>query len=106
MTSPKPLLALLGAIALAGVVTSARADTAPSCDGASPREAQQLAREAQKSGAYQRAADCFLVAGDRLRAHRAMIRAAADSSAVAQRNAAATAESVKSQMQRLRAAFR
>ena len=122
MRSPKTAFALVALIALAGVGASARADdslatsaqqevvvvaTQPgNCDGNSPADSRRLAKEAEKSGAHQRAAECYLVAGDNLRAHRAMLHMAADSAAASKRNASTAAESAKSQVRRIRAAFR
>ena len=118
------LLALVGWLALAGAAAPAHAGTtaetadselaaelqestaSTACQGVEPIEARRLAREAQTIGEHQRAADCFLIAGDNLRAHRAMLRATADAGAEAKRNAAATAEAAKNQARRLRAAFR
>lgn len=124
MKLPATALALFFAIALAGAATSVRADAEPvaamsaqqqdastsvehpNCEGSSPTDARRLAREATKSGAHQRAAECFLIAGDNVRAHRAMIRATADSAEAAKRNASAAVETARIQAKRIRAAFR
>jgi hypothetical protein len=122
--TPATALALFFAIALAGAATSVRADVEPAaavsaqlqdpsasverpnCEGSSAIDARRLAREATKNGEHQRAAECFLIAGDNVRAHRAMIRAAADSAEAAKRNASVAVENARSQAKRIRAAFR
>jgi hypothetical protein len=107
MTSLKPWLALIGALVLAGPFTPAQADTAgAACDGVSVSDARRAAREAEKIGAHQRAAECFLIGGENYRAHRAMLRAAGDTSAAAKQKAAVAAASARDQARRLRAAFR
>jgi hypothetical protein len=78
----------------------------PVCEGMAVAEASRLAREAEKSGDWQRASDCFLAAGEYMRAHRASTRAASESAAAQKRNASAGAEVAKNQMARIRAAFR
>jgi hypothetical protein len=118
MFSPKSIRALLAVVALGGVMPVAHADaesatetvvvtaTHVSCEGTSPREARRLAKEAEHNGAHRQAADCFRVAGDHLRADRAMIRVTAETSADTKQKLAANAETVKAQARRLREAFR
>ena len=111
MVSFKPALILVAALAFAGpsfaqeevvTVTASRI----SCEGLSASESIKLAREAEKKGAHQEASDCYLAAGEYGRAHRASARAAGDAAAVAKRNASTAAASAKSQMARIKAAFR
>jgi len=78
----------------------------PACEGMEVAEASVLAREAEKSGAWQRASDCFLAAGEYTRADRASTRAASESAAAQKRNASVGTEVAKNQMARIRAAFR
>ena len=116
MTSRKSVLALFGVLALAGVSAQVHAEeevvkvsaTRPRtvCDGMSASDSSRLAREAEKNGAYQQASECFVVAGEYLRAHRASARASGEAASAAKRNASAGAESAKAQVARFRAAFR
>ena len=76
------------------------------CQGMSIDEADRIAREAENNGAWQRASDCFVVAGEYMRAHRASARVASEAAEVQKRNASAAAETARNQMARLRAAFR
>jgi hypothetical protein len=79
---------------------------ANACEGLSVDDADRLAREAENSGAWQRASDCFVVAGEYTRAHRASARATSEAAAVQKRNASVAAETARNQMARIRAAFR
>jgi len=119
MSSLRPLLTLVGLFALTGAVLPAHADPVaevqadvqvsaafPSCEGLPARDAGRLAREAEKSGAHERAAQCFLAAGENFRAHRAMVRATEDTTAAAKRKASLAANSAKDQLRRVKAAFR
>lgn len=119
MSSLKPLLTLIGLFALTGAVLPAHADTVPevqaevqvlgafpSCEGLPARDASRLAREAEKSGAHERAAQCFLAAGENFRAHRAMVRATENTTEAAKRKASIAADSAKDQLRRVKAAFR
>jgi hypothetical protein len=80
--------------------------TALECQGLSADEARRVAQQASRDGAHRKAADCFRVAGDHVRADRAQMRASADSGAAATRQAAADIETAKEQARRIRAAFR
>ena len=114
MVSLKSVLALFAVVTFAGAVAPAVAQeqevtvTASRlpCEGVSASESSKLAREAEKKGSYQEASDCFVAAGEYNRAHRASARAAGEAAAVAKRNASTAAASAKSQMARMRAAFR
>jgi len=86
------------------VVVTATAE--PACEGKSPEESRQSAREAEQSGAHRRAAECYRVAGDHSRANRAMLRVAEGSAAAAKRNASTAASTAKAQMKRVREALR
>lgn len=112
---------LLTIAVLAGAVAPVRADTpadahsshaalassaSSACEGLAQDEARQRAQDAQRAGAHRRAAECFRVAGDHVRADRALVRASADTSEVSGRKAAETIESAKLQARRLREAFR
>jgi hypothetical protein len=113
MVSFKSVLAVFAVLAFAGAVAPASAEEVVTvtasrltCEGMSVNDSSRLAREAEKSGEYQQASDCFLAAGEYMRAHRASTRAAGEAAAIAKRNASAAAVSAKSQVARLRAAFR
>jgi hypothetical protein len=113
MVSFKQVLVLSAVLAFAGMtpafaqeevvtVTASRLG----CEGMSVKESSKLAREAENKGAYQEASDCFMAAGEFNRAHRASARAAAEAASIAKRNATTAASSARSQMARIKAAFR
>jgi hypothetical protein len=77
-----------------------------SCNGASPARARWLADEAKRQGAYQRAAECYLVAGDPVQADRAFVKAFVEGNASASQKVAATVDDAKLQARRIREAFR
>jgi hypothetical protein len=114
MVSLKSRLALFAVFALAGAVAPVLAQeqevtvtaSRTGCEGMSANDSSKLAREAEKKGAYQEASDCFVVAGEYMRAHRASTRAAGEAASAQKRNATAAAETAKSQVARLRNAFR
>jgi hypothetical protein len=117
VSSKSAAVALFAVFAFTGVVTEVHADedvvtvtatrveeksaATPACQGMSVDEADRLAREAENNGAWQRASDCFVVAGEYMRAHRA-----SEAAAIQKRNASVAAETARNQMARLRAAFR
>src|SRR5262249_25972350 len=96
MTSFKTVLTLFGLLALAGVAGQVHAEeqvvtisatrvqepARSACEGMSAADSSRMAREAEKNGAYQQASDCFVVAGEYTRAHRASVRAAGEAAAV------------------------
>jgi hypothetical protein len=86
--------------------TEEKAAPATACEGLSANESSRLAREAEGDGAWQRASDCFVVAGEYMRAHRASARVASEAAAAQRRNASMAAANARSQMARIRAAFR
>jgi hypothetical protein len=114
MVSFKQVLVLSAVLAMAGAVAPAFAQeqevtvTASrlACEGMSANDSSKLAREAEKKGSYQEASDCFVAAGEYNRAHRASVRAAGEAATVAKRNAPTAALSAKSQLARMKAAFR
>ena len=114
MVSFKQVLVLSAVLAMAGAVVPAFAQeqvvtvTASrlACEGMSADDSSKLAREAEKKGSYQEASDCFVAAGEYNRAHRASARAAGEAATVAKRNASTAASSARSQMARIKAAFR
>lgn len=107
MTSFKPLFAVIGALILAGPFVAAQAqETVAACGGISAEDARLAAREAEKLGDNDRAAECFVVAGDNVRANRAMLRAAVDTNEAAKKKASIAAATARNQARQLRAAFR
>jgi hypothetical protein len=117
------LFAIVFLVFVALVVATARADTsaaspgthvgersselaASACRGLSPEQAREIAEAAQREHAHRKAAECFRVAGDPVRADYALVRASADSSAAASRKVTETVQSAKAQMRELRNAFR
>lgn|GEM_PF-2161295 len=93
-----------GAPSVASELSTPAAATA--CVGVSANEARQIAQQAHQKRAHRQAAECFRVAGDHVRADRAMVRASADKGADTLRKATANAETAKMQARRLREAFR
>jgi hypothetical protein len=114
MVSLTTSVVLFAVVAFAGVVAPAMADedvvtvtaSREACEGASAKDSKRLAREAEKKGMYEEASECFLAAGEYTRAHRASAKAAEEAAENAKRSAMAAADSAKSQMARLRDAFR
>ena len=122
VSSKSAAVALFAVFAFTGVVTEVHADedvvtvtatrveeksaATPACQGMPVDEADRLAREAENNRAWQRASDCFVVAGEYMRAHRASARVASEAAAIQKRNASVAAETARNQMARLRAAFR
>lgn len=114
MVSFKTSLVLFAAFTVAAAVAPVMAQepvvtvtaTRAACEGISASDSSKLAREAEKKGSYQEASDCFLAAGEYTRAHRASTRAASEAAALAKRQASTAADNAKSQMARIRAAFR
>lgn len=114
MVSLKTSLVLFAVFAFAGVVAPAVADeevvtitaSRAACEGLSAKDSSRLARKAEKKGSYEEASECFLAAGEYTRAHRASAKAAEEAAETAKRSTSTAADSAKSQMARLRAAFR
>jgi len=87
-------------------VTISGRSEALACEGLARDEALRSAQDAQRAGAHAKAAQCFRVAGDHMRANRAQIRASADTSAASAQRFKTGMDSTKAQMKRLREAFR
>jgi hypothetical protein len=112
----KSLRALIGVVALAAAVptfadeltevTVTATRSAIPCAGLVGDEARQVAQQAARDGAHRKAVECFRAAGDMARADRAQVRAAADTTEAATRQASANIEAAKEQARRIRAAFR
>jgi hypothetical protein len=119
MVSHSSVLALVFTLALTATALPARADEAsvptvtvsahadaPLCDGATPDDARRIAQQAQREGAHRKAAECFRIAGDHVRADRAQLRASAATGAVSGQKTAANLETAKAQARRIREALR
>jgi hypothetical protein len=92
------LCAILG-VALGSVAAPALADPAPGdCPVSIPEQAKWLADEFFAQGVYQRAGECYQVAGEYARANEAFVRAVGPKSEV-------TARQMSEQRERARALF-
>jgi hypothetical protein len=76
------------------------------CDGMTPDEARKVALQARKEGAYRKAADCFRIAGDLVRADHAQLKASAETGAASSQKTAANVQLAKDQARKIREAFR
>lgn len=81
-------------------------DADANCRGVTPERARSLADEAFNDGAYQRAGDCYLVAGDRALADRAFVKALAPASAATAQQLAANRDEVTAQLKKWQQSFR
>ncbi|HUA90207.1 MAG TPA: hypothetical protein VL994_12290 [Steroidobacteraceae bacterium] len=98
---PHALLGAILAVALGSVAAVALADPAPAagdCPVSVPEQAKWLANEFFAQGAYQRAGECYQVAGEYARANEAFVRAVGPRSE-------ATARQMSEQRERARALF-
>lgn len=75
------------------------------CRGADSKVARVQAKAALRRSQYQRAGQCYLVAGDNAKADFSFVRAAGAEGAVTKRQLAANAHQVKQQFRQLREAF-
>jgi UDP-N-acetylmuramyl pentapeptide synthase len=112
-------LALLGAasFALADVPTAdSRASAATSetvvvvgttwnCSEVSAERARSLAEKASQGGAYQRAGECYLAAGEHALANQAFAKASAQASGDTSRRLAANLSDLKAQARQMKQAF-
>lgn len=76
------------------------------CQDADSQRARWLAEQASKEGAFQRAGECYLAAGEHALADQAFVRAAAHSSPETSRRLAANLGEVKAQARQVKEAFR
>ena len=104
-------LALLGAAGMAvadvqqTVVVVGGAQNALNCNEATPERARWLADKASQDGAYQRAGECYLVAGQQSLADQAFVRASAQSTGDTSRRLASNLNDVKAQARQMKQAF-
>jgi hypothetical protein len=87
-------------------VTVSAVRTTEECNAASKERARELASEASREGAHQRAAECYLVAGDPVKADRSYAKALHLSTAQTSEKLTATVGDAKLQARRMREAFR
>jgi len=106
-----------GAAALAGepaadgiaevTVVASRIDAPePHCKDLSKDEARSRALEAARQGHHQRAAECYLQAGDHVRADRAYLKATRLAAAESAQRTSASNEEARAQARRIREAFK
>jgi len=117
------LAQLLTALALTGIAGSALADVprtdastetivvigegngGPGCKDASPENARALADKAWRDGAYKRAGECYVVAGEHALANEAFVKASAETSGDTARRLASNLNDVKTQARQMKQAF-
>jgi len=101
-------LALLGA---AGTAAADVQDTvvvvgaAQSCSDSTPEHARWIADKASHDGEYQRAGECYLVAGQHSLADQAFVKASAQSKADTSRRLASNLNDLKASARQMKQAF-
>lgn len=104
-------LALLGMGSMAvadvqeTVVVVGDAQSEMNCSEATPERARVLADKASQDGAYQRAGECYLAAGQHNLADQAFVRASAQSKDDTSRRLASNLNDVKAQARQMKLAF-
>ncbi|MFL6600109.1 MAG: hypothetical protein ACJ8R9_02125 [Steroidobacteraceae bacterium] len=110
---------ILAGLALAGAASITLADTATpetvvvegtaqgawNCNEATAERARSLGDKASQDGAYQRAGECYLIAGEHALANQAFARASAQASGDTSRRLAANLSDVKAQARQMKQAF-
>jgi hypothetical protein len=109
---------ILVGLALLGAASFALADTATDtvvvvsnssevwdCNEATPERARWLADKATQDGAYQRAGECYVVAGEQHLANESFVKASAQTSTETRRKLAANLNDVKAQARQMKEAF-
>jgi hypothetical protein len=86
------------AVASETVLVEGTAEGAWNCTEASVERARWLADKASQDGAYQRAGECYLVAGEHALSNQAFARASAQASTDTSRRLAANLNDVKADM--------
>jgi len=121
---PRRVLLALGLLAAAGIVwaddpktdSTASVSTATivvvgtaqdtsDCQQATPERARWLADQASRDGAYQRAGQCYLLAGEQALADRAFVKAVAHTGADSSRKLSANLDEVKAQARQMKQVF-
>ncbi|MBV8805537.1 MAG: hypothetical protein JO042_10825 [Sinobacteraceae bacterium] len=75
------------------------------CNEATPERARWLADKATQDGAYQRAGECYVVAGEQHLANESFVKASAQTSTQTRRKLAANLNDVKAQARQMKEAF-
>jgi hypothetical protein len=91
--------------ASATVLVVATAEGTWNCKEATAERARWLAGKAWQDGAYQRAGECYAVAGDHALANEAFVKASAQSTGDTSRRLAANLNDVKAQARQMKQAF-
>jgi hypothetical protein len=94
------------AAALETIVVVRGPEAALNCNEATPARARWLADKAWQDGAYQRAGECYLIAGEHGMADQAFIKASAQNRVDTSRKLAANLNDVKAQARQMKEAFR
>lgn len=87
------------------VVVVGGAQDSLNCHEATPERARWLADKASQDGAYQRAGECYLVAGQHSLADQAFVKASAQSTGDTSRRLASNLNDVKAQARQMKQAF-
>jgi hypothetical protein len=87
------------------VVIVGTAQGASNCNEATAERARWLADRASQDGAYQRAGECYLAAGENALANQAFVKASAQASGDTSRRLAANLSDVKAQARQMKQAF-
>jgi hypothetical protein len=104
-------LALLSAAGVAvadvqeTVLVVGGAQTATNCSEATAEQARGLADKASQDGAYQRAGECYLIAGQHALADQAFVKASLQSKDDTSRRLASNLNDVKAQARQMKQAF-
>jgi hypothetical protein len=93
------------AIASETVVVEGTAQGAWNCTEATAERARWLADKAFQDGAYQRAGECYVAAGEHARANQAFAKASAQASVDTSHKLAANLNDVKAQARQMKQAF-
>ena len=104
-------LALLGAAGMAvadvqeTVLVVGESQTAVNCSEATPERARWLADKASQDGAWQRAGECYLIAGQHSLADEAFVKASVQSKDDTSHRLASNLNDVKAQARQIKQAF-
>jgi hypothetical protein len=103
-------VALLGAAGVTvadipATVVVVGGDVASTCSESAPDRARWLADQASKDGAFQRAGECYLAAGQHSLADQAFVKASVQSKGDTSRRLASNLSDVKAQARQIKQAF-
>jgi hypothetical protein len=99
------VVVILLAAARLAVANPKQSDAVPACPFSNPEQARLLADRFVEQSAYQRAGECYRVAGDYDRANSAFIKATRVAAAAGSGQLARDRDEAKAQWQRLQAAL-